>query len=186
MKVIGFNGSPRKYGSTNLLIEQVLQGAKEKGAETKIYNLNDLSIKGCQSCYYCKEHETCVIKDDMQTLYSEILDADAIVLGTPLYMWQMSSQTKAFTDRLCAFLGTDFSSKAKGKKMVLVFTQGNPDPNIFQQYYESTAKMYKFLGFNVVDTILSYGNRTPDDTKGQTELLEKAKVAGSYLVSYAS
>ena len=55
MKIIGFVGSPRKNGNTDVLVQQVLRGASIAGAETKVFYLNELNIKGCQDCDYCKE-----------------------------------------------------------------------------------------------------------------------------------
>ena len=72
MKIIGFNGSPRTEGSTAWAINQMLEGAKDCGAETRIFNFGALEIKPCKSCWACKNDQLlnggkgCVIKDDMQ------------------------------------------------------------------------------------------------------------------------
>jgi len=76
-KVIGLVGSPRKNGNTSDIVKAVLKGAQENGAETKIYYLNEMNIKGCQSCLYCRGHETCSIQDDMQNVYEDIKEAAA-------------------------------------------------------------------------------------------------------------
>lgn len=182
MKVVGFIGSPRTAGNTSLLVENILQGAAEKGAKTSMVNLNSLNIRGCQSCFNCKSQGRCAVADDMQELYDEILESDAIVIGSPVYMWQMSGQTKVFIDRMFAFLGPDFSSKVKDKKLVLAFTQGNPSTESFNNYFEHTANMMKFLGYDVVETVVSRENRPPASITEQTELLAQARKTGADLV----
>ena len=119
--VIGIVGSPRKGGNTDILVRQVLAGAAAEGDETKIFYLEDLEYQGCQGCRYCKMNEGCRVEDDMTLLYQELIAADGIVLGTPVYFGQMSGQTKLFLDRWYALMNPDFSSRLPaGKKMVLV------------------------------------------------------------------
>jgi multimeric flavodoxin WrbA len=110
MKIIGFTASPRKKGNTAWAVSKILEGAEEQGAETQSWHFSDLDIKPCHSCFGCKNGDKgCVINDDMQKLYSAILAADALVLGSPVYMGQMSAQAKIFTDRLYAYFSPRFS-----------------------------------------------------------------------------
>lgn len=182
MKVIGFSGSPRKNGNTDLLVQEVLAGAAAKGAKTSFYHLNTMKIRPCQADNACKTDGKCAMQDDMQKLYEEILDADTVVLGSPVYMWQMSAQTKTLVDRFYAFLNPDYSSKVAGKNLVLVFAQGNPDMALFQGYFDHTRKMLSFLGFNVKDVVVAAGVMEKGDVKGHSELMAKAKAVGANLV----
>ena len=128
MKILGLEGSPRKNGNTEKLVKTILDGAAEKGADTTFYKLVKMNISLCLGCTSCRETGTCVTEDDMQLLHEEIQASDAIILGSPVYMWQVSGQTKLFMDRLVPFIKPDFTSRLKGKKRVfMVFTQGNPD-----------------------------------------------------------
>ncbi|MFW9876802.1 MAG: flavodoxin family protein [Candidatus Thorarchaeota archaeon] len=100
MKIIGIVGSPRVDGNTQKLIEIMLESSEENGVETKIFNLNEMDIKGCQSCYHCKTtDEDCAIKDDMLYLFEEIKQSNAVIIGSPFYFGQMSAQLKIFVDR---------------------------------------------------------------------------------------
>ncbi|KKH46513.1 flavodoxin [Methanosarcina sp. 1.H.A.2.2] len=177
MKVLGLVGSPKVDGNTSRLVNAVLEGAAEKGAETVVYNLASLDIKGCDACCRCQEHGCCVIDDDMQKLYREIQAADVLVLGSPVYMWQMTAQTKLLIDRMTAFLRPDFSSRFDNKKLILVFTQGIQDRDAFKPYFEYTAGLLYYLGFDVLDTIVAAGT---DKLKVEfrPRLLEKAKALG--------
>jgi len=189
MKVVGFVGSPRKSGNTAAVVNEVLRGAQEAGAQISVYNLNQLNIKGCQSCYKCQTSEgRCIQKDDMQNLYDEIYSADAVVIGTPVYMMQVTGQTKLFVDRFFAFLypadGTpgNYKNKLGGKKSVTVYTQGQPDTSLFGSYLNQMDATLSFIGFKVQDRITVGGNRNPDDAKKNTAAMEKAYTVGATLV----
>lgn len=185
MKIIGINGSPRSKGNTAQLLNEYLLHAKETGATTTIYNLNRMNIKGCQGCYKCKEpgkEGTCVIKDDMNQLLDEILIADAVVLASPVYMWQMSAQAKLFTDRLMPLLKSDYSSMLSKQKLLSIYTQGQPDLTKFTQYFDYVNNMFAFLGFKTEAPLVAGGLRGVDDIHNQPEVKEKARKAAESLI----
>jgi multimeric flavodoxin WrbA len=165
MNIIGFSASPRKEGNTAWIINNILEGAKAEGAETQSWSFSDLDIKPCRGCLGCHTggDRGCVINDDMQQLYRAIEQADALVLGSPVYMGQMSAQAKIFTDRLFAHISPRFSphykESAVKKKLVLVFTQGNPDSGMFQVYFEYTKHIFQLLEFDVQEVCVVAGMR---------------------------
>jgi multimeric flavodoxin WrbA len=159
MKILGFNTSPRKKGNTSWIINEILKIAKSNGAETKMWNFNDLDIKPCQSCYSCKKGNSgCIINDDMQEIYTAIENSDVLIFGSPIYMGQMSAQAKIFVDRLYAQFSPRFSPHFKEKnkkiKLILIFTQGNPDADKFKTYIDYTQDMFKLLEFDVKGTYI--------------------------------
>jgi len=172
MKVMGFNASPRKNGNTAWVINKILEKSNVK---TEFYNFADLNIKPCQGCSGCHKDGSngCVINDDMQKLYKELETTDTLILGTPIYMGQMTAQAKTFIDRLFAHILPRFSPhyKEKEKKinLILVFTQGNPDKNKFQVYIEYTKQMFQLLEFEVKEIVIVSGTRTTAATE-QEEL----------------
>lgn len=185
MKVIGFIASPRKKGNTAWIVNKILEGAKERGAATQAWYCSDLDINPCRSCYGCKQGELrCIVNDDMQKLYDALEHADALVLGSPTYMGQMSAQAKIFTDRLFAEYHPRFSPQFKeraSKKMVLLFNQGNPDPGLFQSYYEYTKNMFQLLEFDVrLHVVVGMRNEPAQERK---DLPVALKDIGSSLVS---
>lgn len=183
MKVVGFIGSPRNGSNSEVLLEKVLEGAREAGAETNIFNLTKMDINPCRACQYCKSNDgDCATEDDMQIIYDEIKEADAFVLASPVYMWQMSAQSKLFTDRLYANFGTGYEEKYGKKSMALVFSQGNSDENMFKEYFNYTQNMFNFLGYNVTDLLSSPGNMLPGDVNNKTDVTEKAREIGEKLV----
>ena len=105
MKVIGINASPRKRANTQTLVESILDGAAEKGAETRLVNLRELKINGCLGCEGCKKHlGKCVHKDDLTILLQEMTTYDAVIMGTPVYWYHVTAQFKMLVDRLYCFL----------------------------------------------------------------------------------
>jgi multimeric flavodoxin WrbA len=185
MKIIGFCASPRKEGNTAWAINQILEGAKEQGAETQVWYSSDLDISPCKGCLGCVKSDRCVVKDDMQQLYDALAKADALILGSPVYMGQMSAQAKTFTDRLFAQITPRFSphfkEKNAGKKLVLVFTQGNPDSDKFKVYYDYTKQMFQMLEFDVKGLHIIAGLRN-ESARDRKELHTVMQNIGSALV----
>ena len=156
MNIIGIIASQRKAGNTAFIVNKILEGAKEQGDETKSFSFGDLDIKPCRGCWAChKGDQGCVINDDMQKIYDAIEHADAIVLGLPIYMGQMSAQGKIFTDRLFARFSPRFSPFFKEntakQKLILSFNQGNPDAGLFKSYIDYTKHMFEVLEFDVIE-----------------------------------
>ncbi|MDR7667131.1 flavodoxin family protein [Methanosarcina sp. Z-7115] len=180
IKILGLVGSPNINGNTAKLVNTILDGAAENGADKVIYNLASLNIKGCDACRKCQESGCCIIDDDMQKLYKEIQTADAVVLGSPVYMWQMTAQTKLFVDRLTAVLKPNFSSRLDNKKLILVFSQGSSDRDAFKPYFEYTAGLLYYLGFDVLDTIIAAGTDKLE-VSSRPPLLEKARDFGKLI-----
>ncbi|MBY8983586.1 MAG: flavodoxin family protein [Candidatus Lokiarchaeota archaeon] len=181
-KIIGIVASPRVDGNTQKLVELILDSGVENGAETKIFNLNEMDIKGCQSCYHCKTtDEDCAVKDDILQLFEEIKHSDAVIIGTPIYFGQMSAQLKIFIDRHFSQIGSDFKSKLGRKDLVLVFTQGNPNIDQFKQYIEYTSNLFNRLSYKLKDLIIAPGVRRRGAIYKETLLVQKAKEIGEKL-----
>lgn len=104
MKVLGISCSPRKGGNTEILMKEALAGARDSGAETELFSIVGKDIKPCEGCLKCEKTGECKTKDDMQPLYKKMLNADGIILGTPVYFYSMSGQAKILMDRTYALL----------------------------------------------------------------------------------
>lgn len=104
-KILAVNGSPRKSWNTATLLEKALAGAASKGAETELVHLYDLNYKGCVSCFACKTKAgsrsgKCVVRDDLSPLLEKAAAADALLLGSPVYMGQATGEFRSFMERL--------------------------------------------------------------------------------------
>ncbi len=105
MKIAAFNGSPRKNWNTATLLNKALEGAASQGAETELIHLYDLKYKGCISCFACKTKDgssygKCPVQDDLAPVFKKIEEADAIILGSPLYLGRVTGEMASFLDRL--------------------------------------------------------------------------------------
>lgn len=198
MKVIAFNASPRKNGNTKSLLEAVLKGAESKGAETRLINLNELNIKGCQGCEACKKDlGKCVQKDDLSPLLQEMATCDAVVLGTPIYYYQVSAQLKALIDRFYCFINFELDPDTwevkeirafpEGKKFVVVTSRGDvEDTQAHPQLYEHLQEWFKIVtgGMRPSSTefINHYGSMNMRDAAKQNdELMARAEAVGTSL-----
>ncbi|MHA1884974.1 MAG: flavodoxin family protein [Promethearchaeota archaeon] len=102
MKILAISCSPRKKGNTVILLEEMIKGAAEHGADTELFSVSGKDIRGCDACYSCIATGECHIKDDMQPLYDKLVEADGIVFGTPIHYYGMTAQAKAIMDRTFA------------------------------------------------------------------------------------
>lgn len=176
MKMIGYIASPHKNGNTAYVVEQIIEKGKNKNAETEIYYASDFEVSPCKGCLWCVDKDKCAIEDDMQKIYLSLKNTDILVIGTPIYMGQMTGQAKVFIDRLYPQVSPRFSPyynpENAGKKLVLVFTQGNPDTSKFQSYIEYTKSMFEMLEFDVIDVLVIGGTRKTPACE-QQEITEK-------------
>ncbi len=130
MRIIAFNGSPRKGGNTQLLLNETIRGAKEQGAEVTVFELNALSLRPCQNCGGCDDSARCVIQDDMQAIHDAIRSADRIIVASPIFFFSVSAQTKIMIDRCQAFWAEKYVHKKPvppgpaGRKGLLILVGG--------------------------------------------------------------
>lgn len=145
--VLGIVGSPRKEGNTDILVNEVLRGAKDASSKTDRVFLNDLRIKPCQAeCSdRCKKTSECIIEDDMSLLYNKLFMNDVIVLGTPVYWYGPSAQLKAFMDRWYAFSHPKYIHRMKGKKIVLIAPLEESDTSAAEPLVEMISKSVDYL-----------------------------------------
>jgi hypothetical protein len=92
VKVLGIYGSPRKGGNTDLMLDRILEGAREAGAEVESIYVRQLKISGCLECGSCDDTGECVIEDDMQTVYPLFQEADVIFLASPNFFYSVTGQ----------------------------------------------------------------------------------------------
>ena len=165
MKVLAIFGSPRRGGNTEALLKEFLRGCREAQAETEEVYLRDLKITPCLEIYACRKDGQCPIRDDMQNLYPKIIDADILVLASPVFFYSVSAQAKAFIDRCQAFWSKKYLLKqpiAPGKqnrKGVFISAGGSQGEKVFDgalltmKYFFDSVDMvfYKSLLYRGID-----------------------------------
>ncbi len=128
MNILIFNGSPRKQGNTELLLEQVEAGITQRGLKCERFNLAEMNIQPCTGCGSCESDGQCVIKDDMIFLYGKLAQAQRIIIGSPIYFYGLTAQAKAFIDRLQALWSRKY-----------LLGQIKPERDLLRGYFVSVA-----------------------------------------------
>ena len=109
IRILGIVGSPRVGGNTELLVAEALKAAEEEGAETELIRLANREISPCDACLTCRESGECRIKDDFQYVFQKMVEADGIILASPVYFSSATPKIKALIDR------AGYLSMAKGR-----------------------------------------------------------------------
>ena len=175
MKVIAFNGSPRKEWNTAILLKRALEGAASRGAEVELVHLYDLDYKGCTSCFSCKlkggkSYGRCAMQDDLTPFLRKIETADGILLGSPVYLGCATGEMRSLIERLVFpfFTYTDppaslFTGKAR---LGFIYTFGATEEMATQRGWdrslpESSAFLERLFG--PVENLLVYDTLQFDD-----------------------
>lgn len=146
MKAVILNGSPRKKWNTDLMLREAEKGAASVGAETEYINLFDLNYTGCRSCMACKRKGAdrckCYWKDDLSPVIDSIFSADALIIGSPIYLGDITSQVHGLIERLhfCTLSYDDYSNYFTGRVNVgIILTMNAPKP-YYNMSYKKKAK----------------------------------------------
>jgi multimeric flavodoxin WrbA len=170
MKVVALLGSPRPKGNSAILARKFLARAEEAGYKPVVHELGALNYKGCVACYACKtDREDCVLRDDLSRVLADVAAADLLVLATPVYFGDVTSQLKGFIDRTFSYFTPEYrtsptpSRLTPGKKLIFIQTQGNPDETFFADIFPKYAGFLKRNSFGEAHLIRARGLSAPDD-----------------------
>lgn len=137
-KVLILSGSPRIRGNSSILCDEFARGAAEAGCEVEKIDIQKKKVAGCLGCDACyRKDSQCVQKDDMEEIREKMVDADVIVLSSPIYFYSMSAQLKAVLDRTYAFY-----QQLAGKTFYYVITCAAPDESLTETMKDS---LYGFV-----------------------------------------
>ncbi len=179
-KMLILNGSPRERGNSAALAAQVAAGAMEAGWQVENVSLQSMDIRPCDGCDLCKETgEICVIHDDMQSLYPRLIEADALVLASPVYWFTYSAQLKLCIDRWYG-LWNDDHNVFRGKPIGIVLAYGDTDlyTSGGVNAINTFESMFRFLEAPIVGMV--YGSlMDPGDAEKHPELMRAAYELGS-------
>ncbi len=185
-KIIGILGSPRRDGNTEILLDKVLDSAKNKGADVKKFVLNKLKFSPCQECENIRRDGICIIKDDWQKIFSEIEDADAIVLASPIFFGSVSAQTKMFIDRFqCLWLAKNIfkTYKSKNKKAgAFICVEASDKKDFFKNAKSIVKNLFATIGTNYKLELLCSDVDSKDAINKKSDCLKKASEIGEKLL----
>ena len=175
MKLIALNGSPRKTWNTAMLLQKALEGAAAQGAETELIHLYDLNYKGCCSCFACKTKGgkslgKCALQDDLTPVLQRIEQADAMILGSPIYIGGITGEAKSFLERLLfAYLTYSNDPVTLCPKKIptgLIYTMGVPEDMVSDMGYDKYFASNEWIVNRVLgpcETLCSYDTLQFDD-----------------------
>ena len=137
MKILGIMGSARRRGNTDILLDVALEEAQRNGVAISKIRLGGKTIAPCNGCLKCTTTGRCVIKDDMQEIYGQMLTSEGIIWATPVYFWSMSAQTKTALDRTYAlgFPKLQLANKVGGVILAAGNRGGINTANVFHMYF---------------------------------------------------
>lgn len=187
MKVLGIVGSRRKNGNTACLVQEALNEVQCEEIETEMIFLGDYNIRGCIGCEGCKDTYKCVIKDDMQKLYPRILEADAIIMGSPTYFYNITSDMKAFIERLYCFqifaeddrsVWSSINEVLGGKYAVVISICEQSDEKDMGFTAEAMSQPLEGLGYRVIETVKILKLFKKGEAIKNQDALDQVKKAG--------
>jgi len=180
MKIVCLLGSPRLKGNSATLAKRFCDSTEKLGATVQTYYLNKLKYQGCQACMACKtKSEKCVLQDDLAGVLDSVREADVLVLATPTYFGDVTSQMKAFIDRTYSYLIPNFinnpnpSRLSPGKKLVFIQTQGQPNEKLYADIFPRNEGFFKWYGFKETHLIRVCAVRNPEDVVAKEEAMKK-------------
>ena len=154
MKVMAINGSPRKTWNTATLLQKFVEGAASKGAAAELIHLYDLDFKGCVSCFACKtigdaSYGRCAVIDDLAPVLQKVVEADVLILGSPIYFGSVTGEMQSFLERLQFPFLTYTDPPASifpGKiRMGFIFTLGADENMAKERGFAARIAMNEFI-----------------------------------------
>ena len=179
MKITAIVGSPRPKGNTDLLIDQALEEAASRGAETEKIILSQYRVGPCLGHQNCDSFEKCKQDDDIPEILDRFRTAEGIILGSPVYYYGITAQMKAFIDRNYFLFRHGIPLSAQCAGLVVVAGGGGIDQTV------RALRRYVKLSTEIPDEkiliVTGYASR-PGDVNGNTSLLEEARKMGAQMM----
>jgi len=186
--ILAIYGSPRRKGNTSLLLQEAVTGAREAGARVDEVVLRDLDMSPCLEIYGCKKTGRCVIKDDFQKVYDQILSCQGIMLASPIFFYTVSAHTKILMDR-CQSLwvkrywveATPFGKTAAKRKGLFISAGATKGKKLFDGVKLTVRYFFDALDTDLWRSLLYRRLDFEGDILKQPEYLKEAYEAGSDL-----
>lgn len=161
MKVLIITGSPHANGTSSYLAKQFMKGAKDKGHEVNLVDAGNLQIRGCLGCNYCRSHgDVCIQNDKMADIMPYVLEADLILLSSPVYIMGPSAQLKTFLDR---FYVSFLELRKMHKKWALIMTCNDQTTTVLAPSQSFFHVLMDHLGWESYAEIYAQGYNTKED-----------------------
>jgi len=181
-KIIGLLGSPLPEGNTAKLLERALQGARDAGCETETVVVANLDFQACMEMMFCKEHDTCIMDDDMQPMYGKFREMDSLILATPVMTMGIPGKLKSFMDRFQVFFMAKYVRKeplvtrdqAKKRHGLFICISGMKVPGVFEGAKKTVQAFFDIIDCRYWDELLINDMDTIRDISAHPDLLDAA------------
>ncbi|MEA1959110.1 MAG: flavodoxin family protein [Chloroflexota bacterium] len=179
MKVVGIMGSPRIGGNTDMLLDEALRGAHSQGAEIEQIVVDKLDISPCRELCSCEIDGRCAIRDDMDGIYGKLLEADVVIVASPMFFSGLTSQLKALVDRCQALWVRRYVLKQEppkmGRKGAFIAVGATKGERMFDGAIQTVRHFFDAVGVDYSEELLVRGV----DRKG--EIVEHSSaLAGAF------
>jgi len=173
-RFLGIIGSPRRHGNTHMLVSRILEGAAEAGAQVDTLFLADHHIRECDGCHLCWQGEHCPKADDMAGIYPQIIAADVLVFGTPVYWYAPSGLMKLFIDRFVFFNSPGHRTWLAGKSAVITIPYEETDPETARPVIEFFEKCFDYLQVRLAASLIVPGVTERGEVGEKADVLDEA------------
>ena len=191
VKVLGIAGSRRRGGNTDVLLSEVLKGAASRGAEVKTLVLSSMKFSPCTHCDGCLKTGLCIVKDEMQGIYTDFEQADVIVLATPIQFAGMTADLKAMMDRFQSrwvrkyLLKVPPLGEKKPLKGFLISVGGRKIADLFEPTLVMVKTFFRILDITYAGDLLVTGVDEKGAILKHPDVIKQAFEAGEKLVEPA-
>lgn len=189
MKILTIQGSPRKGGNTEVLLQAVANGANVAGASIEQIRICDYKIAPCLNCGACDQTGECIIDDEMPFLYEKIVAADRVILASPIYFYGVTAQAKAFIDRCQALWNRNRLLKEKDlwqedpkRQGLFVSVAATKGKRVFEGAILCAKYGFDAMGFHYGGEFLFRGADRKGDMARFSEALKEAEAAGKNFI----
>lgn len=182
MKIIVIYGSSRKNSFSSLAAKYA--ASYFAGHDIKEYHLSQMNIAGCRGCFACRKIEKCVIKDDMQELYEDIVTSDFVIFASPVYCFDTASNFSTMFERLYPMVGggpaaegadLKYFNRYPKKKCMLILASGAPGfaAGLAKKRMKRCLKMNGFQNIGIISVDMTYFKKVCELSKKQKRMIEK-------------
>lgn len=186
LTVLGIMGSPRIGGNTDLLLDEALKGAASRGATVEKIIVDKLKISPCREYYGCLKDGRCVIRDDMDAIYHKLLEADVVIVASPMFFYGLTSQLKALIDRSQALWARKYILKQKppaaGRKGAFIAVGATKGDKLFEGSILTVRYFFNTIGVTYDGDLLVRGVDGKGEIRNHPGALTDAFNLGSRLV----
>jgi len=185
-KVIGLLGSPLSDGNTAKLLDRALKGAEDAGCVVEKILVTNLDFQACEEMLFCKDHDTCIIDDDMQQLYPKFKEMDSLIIATPVMTMGIPGKLKSMMDRFQVFFMAKYMRKKPfiskerrvERKGLLICISGMKIPEVFVGAKLTVRAFFDIIDCQYTDELLISDMDTIRDVTAHPDLLEAAYQKG--------